>query len=440
MASILFDKKINLLLTATPSTDGFIIAYDLDGLLKQKDEFGVITPVGYNTAFPLNDVLALGNNTEDKHIILGTATSIASANGTTYLVLDEGSNEGHIKLKGDLGELSINNTLSGLSASSTLLIKNGQNFYQSILGGTQSISSVKGIELGIDQGDEVNISQNYISNVTSKITEKRPVFISTQGSEVQAGLSNVTILGGVNLLATQSNTVYLGNNVNINNAYNLPNTPGNNGEFLMTDGSGNAFWSNLSSANLTLEKVLEYGNNTGTYSIVLGTQSSIKSSYGNAAIFLSHLPTSIALSTDNGLMNTSYLVVRDSDIFIKANDYLTITASTAYISTSDNHGFQYTDSYDFLDLSLVTKEFVDSATASIWLELDQKATKKTYTINLVENIEYTLTHTLNTTDLGIQIYFELEKIELGVVEIMSSTQIKLKSSRSLNNVKVVLIG
>jgi len=264
--------------------------------------------------------------------------------------------------------------------------------------------------------------------------------ISTQGSEVQAGLNNIAIIGGVNLLATQSNTVYLGNNVNINNAYNLPNQDGNLGDFLITDGQGNVSWSDLSSTNQTFEQVLEKGNNTGTYSIILGTQSSIKAQYGNASIFLSHLPNSIALSTDNGVMNTSFLVVRDSDIFLQANDYLTITASTGLITTLDNHGFQYTNSYDFLDLSLITKEYVDLGTASIWLELDKKATKRTFTINLVADTEYILTHNLMTTDLNIEIYYELRKIQLGLTEIISATQIKLKSSRTINDVKVILIG
>lgn len=439
MATIIFEEKINLLLAATPSENGFVVGYDFDGILKQKDEFGVITPIGYNTPFPLNDVLQLGNNTENNHIILGTATSLASANGNTYLVLDEGANIGHIRLKGDIGELRINNNASGITASSNIYIQNGQNYYYSTLNGTQSFSSVKGIELGIDSSDDIFISKNLTASVVTKNVDKFPLVLSSKGTQVNSNVLNSVVIGGVNLLATQSNTVYLGNNVNINNSYNLPSLDGSAGQYLSTDGSGNVTWANANN-NQNLEQVLAIGNKTGTYSIILGTQSSIKTEYGSAALFLSHLPNSIALSTDNGLMNTSFLVVRDSDVFIQANDYLTITASTAYISTLDNHGLQYTNSYDFLDLSLITKEFVDSATASIWLELDKKTTKKIYTINLVENIDYNLTHELDTTDLSIKIYYELELIQLGEVEILSASQIRLKSSRNLTNVKVVLIG
>jgi hypothetical protein len=44
MSSILFGNTINMLTVATSS--GYVIAYDLDGILKQKDEFGVITEIG----------------------------------------------------------------------------------------------------------------------------------------------------------------------------------------------------------------------------------------------------------------------------------------------------------------------------------------------------------------------------------------------------------
>ena len=46
MASIYFEDRINITTAATPSEDGFLIAYDLDGILKQKDDNGNITPVG----------------------------------------------------------------------------------------------------------------------------------------------------------------------------------------------------------------------------------------------------------------------------------------------------------------------------------------------------------------------------------------------------------
>jgi hypothetical protein len=48
MASVLFGNKIDMLIAATPSAGSYIIGYDLDGILKQKDEFGIISPITIN--------------------------------------------------------------------------------------------------------------------------------------------------------------------------------------------------------------------------------------------------------------------------------------------------------------------------------------------------------------------------------------------------------
>ena len=45
MSSILFGYTMSLATAATPST-GYLIAYDVDNILKQKDQFGVITQIG----------------------------------------------------------------------------------------------------------------------------------------------------------------------------------------------------------------------------------------------------------------------------------------------------------------------------------------------------------------------------------------------------------
>jgi hypothetical protein len=46
MASIFFGNKVDMIIAATPSSGSYLVAYDLDGILKQKDEFGVITIIG----------------------------------------------------------------------------------------------------------------------------------------------------------------------------------------------------------------------------------------------------------------------------------------------------------------------------------------------------------------------------------------------------------
>jgi hypothetical protein len=46
MASIFFGNKLDMIIAATPSSGSYLVAYDLDGILKQKDEFGVINTIG----------------------------------------------------------------------------------------------------------------------------------------------------------------------------------------------------------------------------------------------------------------------------------------------------------------------------------------------------------------------------------------------------------
>jgi hypothetical protein len=46
MSFIYFGNTMSLVDAATPSAGAWTVAYDSDGVLKQKDEFGVITQIG----------------------------------------------------------------------------------------------------------------------------------------------------------------------------------------------------------------------------------------------------------------------------------------------------------------------------------------------------------------------------------------------------------
>ncbi len=47
MSQIIFNNYIDMSgIAATPSSIGYTIGYDLDGVLKQKDQNGVVTPIG----------------------------------------------------------------------------------------------------------------------------------------------------------------------------------------------------------------------------------------------------------------------------------------------------------------------------------------------------------------------------------------------------------
>jgi hypothetical protein len=98
MSKIIFGNTIDLLTTGTPSSGEYILAYDLDGVLKQKDEFGVITEIGggptsgIGSTPSLYNVLSIDNDTIDLDIIMGTSTSILSSNGGGQIDLDYNGN------------------------------------------------------------------------------------------------------------------------------------------------------------------------------------------------------------------------------------------------------------------------------------------------------------------------------------------------------------
>ena len=79
MASVIFGSTLNMLTAATPSSGGYVVAYDLDGILKQKDEFGIITEIGGGPTNSgpgltpsLSDVMGVDNNSNTYSLIMGT--------------------------------------------------------------------------------------------------------------------------------------------------------------------------------------------------------------------------------------------------------------------------------------------------------------------------------------------------------------------------------
>ena len=73
MALVVFESRVNMLTVATPSIGGFVLAYDsADGILKQKDDKGVISTVAGSTPVgSLAQTLAIGNSTGTFSVNLG---------------------------------------------------------------------------------------------------------------------------------------------------------------------------------------------------------------------------------------------------------------------------------------------------------------------------------------------------------------------------------
>lgn len=186
----------------------------------------------------------------------------------------------------------------------------------SVIGVLSSTSSVIFTQNGIFIKDSVTASST--PDINSGIA-----YISTRNSSATASIKNSVIIGGQDLIATQDDTVYLGNNVNINNVYNLPSIDGTVGQVLKTDGLGNVTWGEVG-ATLNLV-TLDYNTfvllngvfQVDTTYVITDADSSL---YGGTKIYLStnsygilndegigkfHIPLYEQLTTGFGIFSTS---------------------------------------------------------------------------------------------------------------------------------------
>ena len=117
MSQVIFNSYINMQQdAATPSSIGYTIGYDIDGVLKQKDETGLVTPVGAVPTQRLDQSLSYGDNSGTYSIIMGTATFIKSSNGTGRIALDYGSTSSvYISVTSSNITSSLQNSLSAIT-------------------------------------------------------------------------------------------------------------------------------------------------------------------------------------------------------------------------------------------------------------------------------------------------------------------------------------
>ena len=223
MAKVVFEKLIDFITAATPSI-GYLIGYDLDGVLKQKDKFGVITPIGASAVSippsnPLDVVLLSGNNSGSSSIIMGTNTNISTSNGSGKLELDKSldvislsTDDSEILL--NPGSVSISNSI-GLTSSNLILgentsLKNGTDdkyskFEQNI--NELNISFTNDTLPGVKKVGTIETGINYVAGVDN-ITY---LHLNTQGSTTNPNIKNSVIIGGNGLVSSSNNTVYVKN-------------------------------------------------------------------------------------------------------------------------------------------------------------------------------------------------------------------------------------
>jgi hypothetical protein len=218
MALVLFESRVNMITAATPSVGGYVVAYDiLDGVLKQKNDQGIITPIGSTAVGSLTQTLAIGNTSGTYSINLGLGTKIGTIIGSASLKLDNGSSGNYVHLS-TAGSTSLESNLV-LGTNSIRLIANPVDVYASdFMMGTSSFYITHGSNQFFIQNNNSYLrlgSSNVLEFTTatsSRSTGSRvPAFISSNASSFSNSVSNSVIIGGSNIVGTQSNSVYVPN-------------------------------------------------------------------------------------------------------------------------------------------------------------------------------------------------------------------------------------
>lgn len=367
MSHILFGNTIDMLILATPST-GYVIAYDLDNKLKQKDSNGDLSPIGGSQDLPT--VLKYGNNTGTYSILLGTYSEINSFAGGKISLSDGGTQSILIYLN----NLSATSSVNLKPSEITILNKSLNNGTQISIGDNYSLitsTESNGLVISTNIQNSYNnwslkfhdnsLGSEYVDVIYSEnISDgndglvKASLYLNTNNSTTEIGLQNSVIIGGSGLNATQSNTVYLGNKVNINNSYNLPINDGTQDQVIKTDGLGNLTWVNLNSFAPGLGSVLSVSNNTGSNNIEIESGYSIKSSTSSSIL---------TLDKDSLLDNISISNL-NSEINLRPNGQIVIT-------TLSENGLIYANDYssNFNSESLVSKRYVDNLISSLNIDI-----------------------------------------------------------------------
>lgn len=289
MSYVIFNNLVDMTTVATPS-NGYTVAYDLDGIIKQKDQFGVVTPIagsgGIGSTPSLSSVLSVGNTTGTNDLIVASGTGIVSDYGTSKVFFSLAT-ESHIYLSSDNG-----------TNQESLIDLNSKNINLKSTGLDREINIGVSYNFNSDKYQEISIKENAFFSRSVNSNDRSAVFIGTKDSSFNAGVSNSVIIGGTTLTATQSNTVYLGNTVNINGQYRLPSSDGSSNQILKTDGLGNVTWQNENSSP-NLATVLAVGATTGANDIIIQSGQFIKSTSGNSKIDLGIVANQLVL--ENGI-------------------------------------------------------------------------------------------------------------------------------------------
>jgi len=381
MSSIAFGSTYSFLTSATPST-GWVIGFDTDGVLKQKDSLGNIILIGGGPTagnlgtYSISQVLTVGNNTGTRSIIMGTATNIKSANGGGKIELDRISASNSVLISTDnssLSEsyLSLRPTYAKLSTDSSKQIVELSQLDNQIRVYNNNAGS---ITLGVDTGsliygqlDEIKIAYNATATASTGDYNKNAVLIGSRNSKIGNGITNTVVLGGVGFTASKSNSVYVPD-IYLQNQKGILSTDSNE-VFYLDNGSGYTLL-DRNSGNLDSSWLLMATDYQSTYQSYIDIGVNSDPGYGNDSLIYIHNSKGPSYSYDDysGIsLGKNLLRIFSKDVD-GTSDELRIDMSAvgnfifADGPTASFKGIEYNQDYslNFVTHSLVDKQYVDS--------------------------------------------------------------------------------
>ena len=390
MSTIAFGSTYSFLTSATPST-GWVIGFDTDGVLKQKDSLGNIILIGGGPTagnlgtYSISQVLTVGNNTGTRSIIMGTATNIKSVNGGGKIELDRlsGTNsvlissdnssqaESYLLLKNDSAKLAFN-------SSKQMIDLDGNGNQISIYN-----NNAGSISLGVDTGsliygqlDEIKITYNATATASTGDYNKNAVLIGSRNSKIGNGVVNTVVLGGVGFTASNSNSVYVPD-IYLQNQKGIKSTDSNE-VFYLNDSNGYTLL-DRNSGNLDSSWLLMATDYQSTYQSYIEIGVNSDSGYGNDSLIVLSNSKGPSYSYDaysSISLEKNILRISSKDVDGSADELrIDMSAVGNFIlaggPTASFKGIEYTDDYslNFVTYSLVDKQYVDSQFTGFTLDV-----------------------------------------------------------------------
>lgn len=380
MSSIAFGSTYSFLTGATPST-GWIIGFDTDGVLKQIDTYGNIILIGGGptagnlATYSISQVLTVGNNTQNRSIIMGTATNVKSVNGGGKIELDRlgatnsvlistddsSQSESYLLINNDYARLSTDSSKQMIDLNKT---DNDLRIYNNNAGS---------ISIGVDTGpliyhqlDEIKISYNSSSTASTGNFDKNAVLIGSKNSKILPGVVNTVVLGGQNFTASNSNSIYVPD-IYLQNQKGIKST-NTNEVFYLNDINGYTLL-DRNSGNLDNSWLLMATDYNSTYQAYVEIGVNSDSGYGNDSEIYIHNSKGPSYSYQSYTSvtigrNTLRLGSKDVDgsqdsvrISLISGNSITVDGPTASFK-----GIEYDNDFssNFVTHSLVDKQYVDS--------------------------------------------------------------------------------